>query len=184
MLRTESKLQSVQPHPMHDHHQLVCDRHDRALVARLEAPGLQAGPLFCERTSRLWPGSYRAVRTSPSPHFEMHPSYAMVSPDSMRRGVRPKCAPTVFDLRNRCGSPIPVRNVSATTGPLQDRDEASAELVTADHSHNGRANRNSYRESPSVNLKQFGKKLAPGRIGAVWLHGHIVTKQGPNERSL
>ena len=71
---------------------------------------------FFERRSMLAAASHRAGLTSLSPCLVMRPSMSMV-PDCHRRGVNPKCAPTVLDLAKRRGSSTPALKDKAAIGP-------------------------------------------------------------------
>src|SRR3712207_846944 len=56
------------------------------------------------------------LRADASPALLMRPVLS-VSPDWYLRGVRPKCAPTSFERRNRAGSSTAEVKVMATTAP-------------------------------------------------------------------
>src|SRR5207253_3768811 len=104
---------------MHDDRQPSRHRDERALHAtmpgNLHAPGLEPRPLAAVGHQDQ-AASNNISRIMASPHFEM-PPIRSISPDCCRRGVRPKAAPTDFELVKREGTSTVARKVSATTGP-------------------------------------------------------------------
>ena len=75
-----------------------------ARLAMRAAQFFSAEPLT-GRVRMAFATSYSAVRTPASPTLLMRP-VTSVSPDWYLFGVRPKCAPTAFEERNRPGSSI------------------------------------------------------------------------------
>jgi len=55
------------------------------------------------RVNMSWAAWYSVVRIKGSSHFEM-PPVRSISPDWCRRGVKPKMAPTAFDLVKQPGT--------------------------------------------------------------------------------
>ena len=85
---------------------------------------------FCERVIMALAASYSAVRTSPSPRREMCPSLSTDVPDWMRFGVRPKWAPTVFDLAKRTGSSMAERH-RGDRADTRNTTQPAKQFVTA-----------------------------------------------------